>query len=70
MTTIIYTKDEVIQYIQSDGMSIPADPLNRDYRKVMAQDAVSPFERVEIVEPEPDNTPSLQDQIDAILELI
>lgn len=68
--TTIYTKDGVIQYIQSDGMSIPADEKNRDYRKVMAQDTITPFERVEIVEPEPNTTPTLQDQIDAILELI
>ena len=53
MTTIIYTKSGIIQYIQSDGMSIPADEKNRDYRKIMAQDAITPFERVEIVEPEP-----------------
>ena len=51
--TTIYTKDGVIQYIQSDGMSIPADEKNRDYRKIMDQDAITPFERVEIVEPEP-----------------
>jgi len=54
MTTIIYTKSGIIQYIQSDGMSIPADEKNRDYRKIMAQDAITPFERVEIVEPEPE----------------
>jgi len=51
--TTIYTKDGIIQYIQSDGMSIPADEKNRDYRKIMQQDAITPFERVEIVEPEP-----------------
>jgi len=51
--TTIYTKSGIIQYIQSGGMSIPADEKNRDYRKVMAQDAITPFERVEIVEPEP-----------------
>ena len=51
--TTIYTKDGIIQYIQSDDMSIPADEKNRDYRKIMAQDAITPFERVEIVEPEP-----------------
>ena len=51
--TIIYTKSGIIQYIQSDGMSSPADEKNRDYRKIMAQDAITPFERVEIVEPEP-----------------
>src|SRR5574343_1360168 len=63
MSIIFYTKNGEIQYIQSDGMSIPADNKNRDYRKVMAQDAITPFERVEIVETEPDNTPSLQEQI-------
>jgi len=51
--TTIYTKSGIIQYIQSGGMSIPADEKNRDYRKIMAQDAITPFERVEIVEPEP-----------------
>ncbi len=51
--TTIYTKSGIIQYIQSEGMSIPADEKNRDYRKVMAQDTITPFERVEIVEPEP-----------------
>ena len=68
--TTIYVKQGIIQSISSNGMSIPADEKNRDYRKIMAQDAITPFERVEIVEPEPDNTPSLQDQIDAILELL
>jgi hypothetical protein len=34
-------------------MSIPADERNRDYRKVMIQDGLTPFPRVEIVEPEP-----------------
>jgi len=52
--TTIYVKDGIIQYIQSDGMSIPADEKNRDYRKVMAQDAITPFKRVEIVKPEPE----------------
>lgn len=52
--TTIYVKSGIIQYIQSDGMSIPADEHNRDYRKIMAQDAITPFERVEIVEPEPE----------------
>jgi len=51
--TTIYTKSGIIQYIQSGGMSIPADPANRDYRRIMAQDAIAPFERIEIVEPEP-----------------
>lgn len=87
MTTTIYTKGGIIQYIQSDGMSIPADEKNRDYRKVMAQDAITPFERVEIVYPEPiigptteerlatleaaiATDPSIQEQIDAIVELL
>ena len=68
--TTIYTKDGVIQRIQSEGMNIPVDPKNRDYRKVMAQDAITPFERVEIVEPEPDNTPSLQEQINTLAYLM
>jgi len=66
--TTIYTKDGIIQYIQSDGMSIPADEKNRDYRKIMAQDAITPFERVEIVEPVPVDSVSLEDRI-ASLEL-
>jgi len=53
MSTIIYTKSGIIQHIQSDEMSIPADERNRDYRKVMIQDGLTPFPRVEIVEPEP-----------------
>jgi len=68
--TTIYTKDGVIQRIQSEGMNIPVDPKNRDYRKVMAQDAITPFERVEIVEPEPDKTPSLQEQINTLAYLM
>jgi len=44
-------------------MSIPADEKNRDYRNIMAQDAITPFERVEIVEPEP--TP----QIDRLADI-
>ena len=66
--TTIYTKSGIIQYIQSAGMSIPADEKNRDYRRIMAQDAITPFERVEIVEPEPVDSVSLADRI-ASLEL-
>lgn len=70
MSTIIYTKSGVIQYIQSDGMSIPADEHNRDYRKVMAQDAITPFERVEIVEPEPTPARDLAAELDIIQAVI
>ena len=66
MSTIFYTKNGIIQYILSDGMSIPADEKNRDYRKVMAQDAITPFERVEIVEPEPSNTPTNEERLASV----
>ena len=68
--TTIYTKDGIIQYVQSYGMSIPADEKNRDYRKIMAQDAITPFERVEIVEPEPDTTPSDKERIAALEQYV
>ena len=64
--TTIYTKSGIIQYIQSDNMSIPADERNRDYRKVMAQDAITPFERVEIVDPEPTTVRDLAAELDAM----
>lgn len=64
--TTIYVKDGIIQYIQSDGMSIPADEENRDYRKIMAQDVITPFERVEIVEPEPTPARDLAAELDII----
>lgn len=64
MTTTIYTKYGIPQYIQSNGMSIPADEANRDYRRIMAQDAITPFERVEIIDPEPPvSVKSLEEQI-------
>jgi len=66
MTTTIYTKNGIIQHIQSDGMSIPADEKNRDYRKIMAQDAITPFERVEIVEQEPTPARDFAAELDII----
>ena len=68
--TIIYTKNGIIQYIHSDGMSIPVDEKNRDYRKIMAQDAITPFERVEIVEPEPTPARDLAAELDIIQAVI
>jgi hypothetical protein len=47
-------------------MSIPADPANRDYRKIMARDAITPFELVETVEPEPESTRDLAAELDII----
>ena len=64
--TTIYVKSGIIQYIQSDTQSIPADEKNRDYRKIMAQDAITPFERVEIVEPEPTPARDLAAELDII----
>ena len=64
--TTIYTKNGIIQYIKSDGMSIPVDEKNRDYRKIMAQDAITPFERVEIVDPEPTPARDLAAELDII----
>lgn len=64
--TTIYTKDGIIQYIDYNGVSIPSDVKNRDYRKVMAQDAITPFERVEIVEPESTPTRDLAAELDII----
>lgn len=68
--TTIYTKSGIIQSIQSDGMSIPADEKNRDYRKIIAQDAITPFERVEIVEPEPMPARDLAAELDIIQAVI
>jgi hypothetical protein len=66
MSTIIYTKSGIIQHIQSDEMSIPADERNRDYRKVMIQDGLTPFPRVEIVEPELSPSRDLSAELDII----
>lgn len=67
--TVIYTKNGVIEYIQSGDACIIADESNRDYRKVMAQDVITPFDRFEIVDTTV-TTPSLQDQINTLAYLM
>ena len=68
--TTIFTKAGIISYVQHEGMSIPADDKNRDYRKIMIQDGLTPFPRIEIVEPEPEPARDLAAEIDAIKPIL
>jgi|GEM_PF-5516434 len=68
--TKIYTKNGVIQYIITNTGCIPGDITNRSYRKIMAQDAITPFERMEIPDPVEEAPPSLQDQINTLAYLL
>jgi len=65
MTTTVYTKTGFVVRIDSDNVSIPANPENRDYRKLMVQDSITPFERVEIVDPEP-QPPTIEERLAAV----
>jgi len=64
--TTIYTENGDPKYIKSGNISFLADLSNRDYRKIMDQDAITPFERVKIIEPEPVTTKSIEEQLSDI----
>lgn len=59
---------DILSISRSDGASIPTDPKNSDYHRFL-KDTEGKTIPEQII-PDPVITPSLQDQIDAILELI
>ena len=67
-TLIKNSSGDILSISRSDGASIPVCEGNRDYQEYLefAEGKTIP----EQIIPDPVITPSLQDQIDAILELI
>lgn len=69
-TLIKNANGDILTISRSDGASIPIDMANSDYQRFLEEADGMTLEEVIIPNPQPDTTPSLQDQIDAILELI
>lgn len=67
-TVIKNSLGDILSIRRSDGASIPTDPKNSDYQRFL-KDTEGKTIPEQII-PDPVITPSLQDQIDAILELI
>lgn len=67
-TLIKNSSGDILSIRRSDGASIPTDPKNSDYQRFLEDTAGTTVP--EQIIPDPVITPSLQDQIDAILEMI